>query len=946
MSQLEPGRTLGPYEILSLLGSGGMGEVYRARDPRLEREVAVKVLRPHFSTPDLRARFDREARTLSRLNHPSICTLHDVGHDAGVDYLVMELIEGETLAARLQHGPLPVDRLLVLAEHITAALAQAHRAGLVHRDLKPGNLMLTSSGIKLLDFGLARPTVPALAEHDSSSMSPTVDQPLTVGAAVIGTLQYMAPEQLEGKEADARSDLFALGCVLYEMATGRRSFRGHDTLTLLGSMLRERPEPPSERNPALPRALDAILARCLEQSPEKRWASADELLEALGRLQRWPAEEGLPELSRICDRILVLEEGAESWMAFQLAREIEKLTPGDALLERLRPDFSLPISIVSDPPGASVFATLYGDPDGAELSLGTTPIERIPYPRGLTRVRLELAGHRTAHDLVWSLSGAMNNAMDESTMTWRYRLRPAGEIPDEMEEVPAGGFQLFMPALDHLATEPTTAFLVDRHPVTNRDYKRFVDDGGYARREFWTEPFVDGDRELDWAEAIARFTDSVGQPGPARWELGDFPAGEDDHPVTGISWFEAAAYAAWAGKELPTLFHWNRVAFPFANSQITPFANLSGRGTVPVGTTRSVNRFGVHDLAGNVREWVRTALVESDHRMILGGGWNDLGCSFVDAYAQRAFDRSHSNGFRCIRPLEPEPNAERLRRAIEVASRDFNSEQAVPDDVFRFFLGQFRYDKAPLHATVLAEQPSLSGRWQTVEFATAYGGERMQAHLFLPPRGKPPWQTVILVPGSFAIHTRTFGLSEIRRVDFIVKSGRALILPIYKGTYERGGEMTSDYPEPTTFYKDHVIMWGKDFARTIDYVESRDDLDAGRIAYFGVSWGGMLGAILPAIEPRVRANVLYVAGLCFQRALPEVDQIHYVSRVTQPTLMLNGELDFFFPAETSQRPMFERLGTPAEHKKWLKYPRGHTVPKADLITESLAWLDRYLGPVE
>jgi eukaryotic-like serine/threonine-protein kinase len=222
----------------------------------------------------------------------------------------------------------------------------------------------------------------------------------------------------------------------------------------------------------------------------------------------------------------------------------------------------------------------------------------------------------------------------------------------------------------------------------------------------------------------------------------------------------------------------------------------------------------------------------------------------------------------------------------------------------------------------------------------------MQAHLFLPARSKPPYQTVVLFPGSQAIHTRTFGLAEIRRIDFLVKSGRALILPIYKGTFERGGEMKSDYPEPTAFYKDHVVMWGKDLGRTIDYIETREDLDASRLAYFGTSWGGAVGAILPAVEKRIRANVLYVAGLCFQRALPEADQINYVTRVTQPTLMLNGELDFFFPAETSQRPMFELLGTPAEHKKRLTYARGHTVPKVDLIKETVGWLDRYFGTVE
>jgi eukaryotic-like serine/threonine-protein kinase len=173
-----------------------------------------------------------------------------------------------------------------------------------------------------------------------------------------------------------------------------------------------------------------------------------------------------------------------------------------------------------------------------------------------------------------------------------------------------------------------------------------------------------------------------------------------------------------------------------------------------------------------------------------------------------------------------------------------------------------------------------------------------------------------------------------------------LILPVYKSTFQRADELKSDCPRETALYRDHVIMWGKDLARSIDYLETRDDIDAGRIAYYGLSWGGAMGAIYPAVEKRIRAVVLYVAGFSFQRALPEADQINYVTRVTQPTLMLNGEHDFFFPSETSQRPMFELLGTPPEHKKQMTYPRGHSVPRTDMIKETLAWLDRYLGPVE
>ena len=269
----------------------------------------------------------------------------------------------------------------------------------------------------------------------------------------------------------------------------------------------------------------------------------------------------------------------------------------------------------------------------------------------------------------------------------------------------------------------------------------------------------------------------------------------------------------------------------------------------------------------------------------------------------------------------------------------------MSDEVFAFFRRQFHYDRKPLEAVPVSDQEIPTGRWQTIEIAAAYGAERMQLHLFLPSRGRPPYQTVVIFPGSLALHNRVFNLNEFRRLDFLVKGGRALLLPVYKATYERGGEMTSDYPEETAFYKDHVVMWGKDLGRAIDFVETRADLDASRVAYFGTSWGGAMGAIMPAIEPRLKANVLYVAGLCFQRALPEADQINYVPRVTQPTLMLNGELDFFFPAETSQRPMFDLLGTPAADRKRLTYARGHTVPKADLIRESVAWLDRYLGPV-
>ncbi|MBZ0266685.1 serine/threonine protein kinase, partial [bacterium] len=232
------GKTLAHYKITAKLGAGGMGEVYRAHDDRLGRDVAIKVLHAHLATPEMRARFEREARTISQLNHPHICTLHDVGREGDVDYLVMELVRGESLAERLGRGPLPVHELLPLAIQTAKALAGAHAAGVVHRDLKPGNLMMADSGVKLLDFGLAAPQ-PLPADLTDSA---TRALPLTAAGTLVGTLPYMAPEQLTGQETDARTDIFAFGCVLYEMATGQRAFDGKDPASILGSILHDTPE--------------------------------------------------------------------------------------------------------------------------------------------------------------------------------------------------------------------------------------------------------------------------------------------------------------------------------------------------------------------------------------------------------------------------------------------------------------------------------------------------------------------------------------------------------------------------------------------------------------------------------------------------------------------------------------------------------------------------------
>jgi Tol biopolymer transport system component len=284
----EAGSRLGPYELLAPIGAGGMGEVWRGRDTRLDRSVAVKILPPAFAEDEeRRARFEREAKTVSSLNHPHICTLFDVGKDGDSHFLVMELLEGESLADRLEKGPLPLDQVVRYGAQVADALHAAHKQGIVHRDLKPGNVTLTKTGAKLLDFGLARTGVAADSPSGSTEM-PTEARPLTTAGTVLGTFQYMAPEQLEGQEADARTDIFALGALLYEMATARRAFDGKSKTSLIAAILSTQPPPISSVQPVMPPALDHVVRKCLEKDPEDRWQSARDVASEL----RWIAEAG------------------------------------------------------------------------------------------------------------------------------------------------------------------------------------------------------------------------------------------------------------------------------------------------------------------------------------------------------------------------------------------------------------------------------------------------------------------------------------------------------------------------------------------------------------------------------------------------------------------------------------------------------------------------------
>ena len=970
------GKTLKHYRITSRLGEGGMGAVYVAEDTELGREVALKVLPPEMAgDADRLGRFKQEARAVAALTHPNIVTVYSVEEADGLHFITMELVRGRPLSERVEPGGLALERLLELAIPAVEGVAAAHKRGVTHRDLKPDNVMVDEEGRpRVLDFGLAK-VEPALAGD--------ADATVTAEGRVLGTVVYMSPEQAQGKTVGPASDVFSLGIILYELATGERPFQGDNNVSVLTSILRDTPSPLSHSAPRPVGQLDAIVARCLAKDPAERYPSAEELAADLKRLQsalisgdtsisgiaatpvraggrrrlavaglglaalvivvsvvgwfvwrdqraEWARTVAIPRIQELRDGATWLEWGTAGWEAHELATEAAEFLGDDPALEQAWDDVSLPIDVTSEPPGAGVWAKAYTDLDGEWRYLGTTPLEGIRFPRGVSRVRLEADGRRPVLDAVFNIGGFFQTA-------WSYTLRPEGELPDEMVFVPGDKKDLMLPGIDHLEGLETGDYLLDRHEVTQREYKAFVDDGGYADPSYWEHPFVDGGKTLTFEQAMARFVDTTGRPGPAGWEVADYPEGRDDLPVSGVSWYEAAAYARWAGKELPTLYHWNQAALTWASGSIVPLANFGSGGLRAVGESRSMNRYGTFDMAGNVREWVANAVEPRQSRFILGGGWNDLGWAFNDAYAQSPWDRQLTNGFRCMRELDERPE---LGEAIETPFRDFYAESPVSDETFAIFLRQFEYDKTPLNATIVSEDDQGDWTRQRVRFDAAYGDERVEAWLYVP-KTPPPHQSVVYFPGSGAIHTGSSEKLTGSRLSFLMKSGRAVMFPIYKGTYERRDELDSDYPEETNFYKDHVIMWAKDMARSIDYMESRDDLDTSRLAFYGVSWGGVMGTILPAVEPRIRVNLLYVAGLLFQRAFPEVDQINYVGRVRQPTLMINGEFDFFFPLETSQKPLHHLLGAPEGQKKYVVYPGSHSVPRAELVRELLEWLDRW-----
>ena len=972
---LEPGTIVTHYRILSRIGSGGMGVVFLAEDLRLKRKVALKFL-SRAGDPHARARLVREAQTTSTLDHPNIATMYEVGDWNDQPFLAMAYCPGETLRERLRRAPMSIREAASLTRQIAAGLAAAHDAGIVHRDLKPSNVVITESGhVRILDFGLAK----------AVSIDQETVTALTLEGTTVGTIGYMSPEQAQGVELDARTDVWSLGTVAHEMLTGQLPFPAGTMAEFLLALMSTEPQPVQALRPDTPPELEAVVRRALQKDRSHRTISARDIERgmtaciarldsrspiAVGRAPRfrsrrafalytvlalaavalaWSVQRGRQRewaLREAIPQVLQLVEHEQFVQAMDIAERARRYVPEDRELAALWRVITHPATIETTPNGARVSYTTYGG-EPAWHVLGDTPIRGAPAPNGVLHWHIEKPGFAPFDDVVEVERGF---AGEPERTAMSVRLAASADMPPGMVLVhapraPASRLVGGPPVPE----EPARDYWMDRYEVSNREYSAFVHSGGYRRRELWREPFRRGDAVIAWDAAVTEFRDRTGRPGPSTWELGRYKPGEEDLPVAGVSWYEAAAYAAFAGKQLPTFHHWNYVAAqgPFAG-QIIPTANLAGNRPLPVGRTSTLHRFGAYDLAGNVKEWV---LNESTGgmRYILGGAWDEPPYLFTLPDARDPWQRSENFGFRCVKYEPGDTSIAALGQAVAPASRDYSKEAPASDEIFAAYTRLYSYDRSTVVATT-EEVDRSRAEWvrETVSIPAATGGQRVFVHLFLPKQAPPPYHAVIFVPGASAMDVRSSRPeAESPLASFVVQSGRALIVPVLRGTYQRSSpDLRSDTRRSTNAFRDLAIDWYRDIARTIDYLSTRHDVAIEKVAYVGISRGACLAPVFLALEPRVKTACLYVAGFYADRLPPEVDAVNFNPRVKIPILMLNGKYDFFFPEKALQEPFFAALGTPLEHKRRLVYPTGHNLPRTEMIKETLDWLDKYLGPVQ
>ncbi len=1029
------GSQIGPYKLLQKIGEGGFGVVYMAEQERpVRRKVALKVIKPGMDSQEVISRFEAEEQALALMDHPNIARVFDAGAtESGRPYFVMELVKGIPITDFCDKSDLTPEERLGLFMSVCNAVQHAHQKGVIHRDIKPNNVLVTLHDgepvVKVIDFGVAKATNVRLTERTL----------FTRFEQMIGTPMYMSPEQAEmsGLDVDTRTDIYSLGVLLYELLTGstpfdrsrlmeagldeiRRIIREEEPVKpstkistlkqVAADVSKHRKTEPKRLSAALRGDLDWIVMKALEKDRRRRYETAKDFAQDIGRyLSSEPVEASPPSLiyrtrkfvrrnrafvagsttaalmlvllvaggwkmsvsglkTDIAERKLELAEKEriineklaeeakqervaeeqrrirsearqqklerrktdlptlrqrrteENWAeAFELADRLRADFPEDEEILQLWREVSCKWTVVTEPPGAEVYRKPYADCESDWEQLGTSPLDAASR-QGFFRWKIVKAGYET----VEGCSGPKDVDIETT-------LDSKGSAPTDMVRVTVASLH-----------ERDVDFLIDRYEVTNRQFMQFVQSSGYSKKEYWKHPFLrDGDK-VSWEDAVSCFVDATGKAGPSTWRNGAYPRNHGDYPVCGVSWYEAAAYAAFAQKRLPSIYDVQLASGKEFTGWIVPESNFDGPGPAEVGEYQGVGPFGTYDMAGNVKEWCWNQGT-SQRRFIFGGAWSDSQYMFGGRDARPPFDRSETNGFRCVIYLTP-PD-EQLLADVVTDYRDYSQEQPVSDDAFEAIQAMYEYDKKPLNAQVIRTEDSGHCRHEVVEFDATYGDDRVIAHLFLPKDAAPPYQTVIYFPGGHADDQPRFPRHAARYDVFpaLLNSGRAVVWPVYMGTYERGAGIG---PSGVRDYVNRYVQQAHDLFRTVDYLQERPDIDVEKLAYLGSSWGARLGPVFLASEDRIRAAIFFHGGLHTRKAgLPrEVDTLNFLPRVTIPSLMVNGKGDEIFPLETSQRPYFQHLGTADADKEHCVVEGFHTVAIEHREREALRWLDRYFGP--
>jgi formylglycine-generating enzyme required for sulfatase activity/dienelactone hydrolase len=982
---LAPGTVIAQrYEILGELGMGGMGVVYRARDLRLERTVALKFLPPALNVDEhAKRRFLTEARAAAALEHVNVCTVYEIGEtESGQLFIAMAVVEGESLRRVIERGPVPAAQAADIARQLAFALQSAHARGIVHRDVKPGNVMLGPGGIvKLVDFGVAK--------LEGSTV--------TTGGATPGTAAYMSPEQVRGEEIDHRADLWALGVVLYEMLAGTRPFAGGTDATVAHAIVTRDPARLRALDSRIPAALDDVVARALEKDRARRFQSADEMLAALRHTDE-PTAAAAPRRTafsrpavvallgaaavllvatalagsavwrrftteRARDSISRIEQLAERGSygeAYALATKAARLLPSDSAVRRLMSVVADRLTVVSDPAGATVWLRRVRD-DGSlapdSVLAGVTPI-RDRRARGDYRVDIRKQGFVPVARIA---SSALNRAESSLGVPIDVKIEVSLRAPEPgtngMVFVPGSRYAMVGREAPTRDSVTLSDFYIDAYEVTNAQYREFMVAGGYSDPKYWKYPFVLDGRTISWADAMRRFVDRTGLPGPRGWSSQEFPPNEARHPVAGVTWYEAAAYAAFAGKRLPSIFEWEKAArdgrYTHFDRFVMPWgladpthgvarrANFGSSGTVPVDSHASgISPYGAYNMAGNVEEWV--ANPTGQWRIVTGGAWDDPMYVFANYLAVSGFHASPSLGFRCARDA-----AGTVATASEFEmppGRGTPEYRPVDDATYRSLLRYYAYDRAPLDASVVERLTTRDWTRETIRLAGPWRDPTV-VYLYLPIRATRPLQTIAFVPGSNTFFEAGPSGETERIMGPHVKAGRAVFTVLFKGMVGRPWE--SDHVAASLSsvqYRQELVMHATELRRAVDYLETRSDLDLSKLGYVGFSLGSGGWLLLTAIEPRFRSVVLVGGGIDerYLPALPEARSFNFAPHIAAPKLLLSGRYDEEHPWSSRGLPLWRVLREP----KRLTIVDGGHLPRAEERVPAInAWFDETLGPV-